>query len=439
MRFAWLVLTCVACHGGAATPPTDGTTVSDVLGDAAAGGPRRLTIHGREVLDGATSVELYGANLKDNLRGDDPDPSLGNCVTSCAANDPMCPQSSQDILSDAEADDLATTLSFDFVRLRISFEGINRDDCDPDGTNLSLDLRHKLDDAVARLSARHVWTLLEMRTSDAVANAPDLYMPDTADNIAYHKAWRYLAQHYANTDYIAGYGLLAEPSSDKAFTGTDVITKLTAFQLALMQTVDALDHRTPFFIGPAFNYDTMGYRWPDYATALAAFSGRMIYEVNVLMPKPWIKDGTDPGGGTPTYPMTPTYTGDQLDAALLAPQGNLAAPRDDEQLFAKHADADFAMLMNKPALAWYLEYAHGFAVAHDVPMIVDQFGATSQAAGTGQLVYEQDLIDAAEADGMGWCRWLYSTTSTSELVRDISHHDAVHAFYAARGAERPGP
>jgi hypothetical protein len=132
-----------------------------------------------------------------------------------------------------------------------------------------------------------------------------------------------------------------------------------------------------------------------------------------------------------------------LTAALLMPTGGFQVPLNDEKIFSKQRVSHFALLMSKPFLTWYLEFARGFAEAHQVPMIVDQFGATARDAGglavAGQLAYEQDVIDVVEAAGMGWSRWIYAVSSVKEQPRDILHNDAVKAFYQGIGAARPGP
>ena len=96
--------------------------------------------------------------------------------------------------------------------------------------------------------------------------------------------------------------------------------------------------------------------------------------------------------------------------------------------------ANFPKLLSKNFMIWYLSYAHDFAEKYQVPMIVDQFGATTLAP--GQLAYEQDAIDVAEAYGFGWSRWGYNAGSSDRV---IPGNPAVHAFYQAIGAARAGP
>lgn len=384
----------------------------------------RLTPNGMQLKGpNGQTVRLHGANLRDNLDSD------GNAST--------------EILSESEADDIAHNLSFNFVRLRLSVERGNRDDSHPSG--LSAPARQALDGAIRLLSARKVWILLEMRTDDATANSAALYDPNSPVFQRYRDTWTWLAQTYRNTDYIAGYGLLAEPSPDRAPGKENPVEMLVRFQSALMQAIQPIDARTPLFVGPAFNYDTMGYRWDRYYDdgRFADFRGRMVYEVNLLMPKPWIQDGSVPPDVPTAYRLWPQPTVSDFSSLLEVKDGEKFLPgRDDEKIFnARRVEPDnFRKLMSREFPAWYLDYAHQFALRHQVPVVVDQFGASTAANDPDrpaqQLRYEQAVIDAAEGYGMGWSRWIYSANPQE---RSIVGNPAVRAFYVQIGQARPGP
>lgn len=416
----WLLLVGLAACGGGGdglvsppVPPPVPVPVPD-------GSTLRLLPSGRQLLDPSRQpVLLHGANLRDNLTTD-------------GASTP--------ILTQAEADDLALNLHANFVRLRISWEQGNRDDNDPSG--LSTQARQYLADAIALLRARHIWTLLEMRTSDAVANSPALYTTTSSTFAQYRKVWTWLASTYGGTDYIAGYGLLAEPSPNRA--GLEPVSSLVTFYSALMAAIAPIDARTPFFIGTAFNYDTMGFRWDAYFTdpQLVTYQPRLVYEVNVLSPKPWIDSASLPPGTDPAAMGWPQAAATDFTPLITAAPGeNLQMPDDQERIFGRRSQepALFPKLMSKAYLQWYLGFAADFAARHQVPMVVDQFGATTNVnayrAGQ-QLVYEQDVIDVAEAYQMGWCRWVYSNGAKD---RSIAGNPDVYNFYAAIGAARGGP
>ncbi|HJW33644.1 MAG TPA: hypothetical protein VJ505_09800 [Holophagaceae bacterium] len=409
-RAVGALLLLLACGGGTSEPPPPGSPA-----------PLRLKISGKHLLgpDGRP-VLLHGANLRDNLVGG-------------GQSSPM--------VTAEEAADLALQLRFNFVRLRMSFEQGNRDDADPSG--LSLAFRQELLASVELLRAQRIWILLEMRTDDETANHAPLYDPASPEFASYKKAWLWIARTFRTTDWIAGYGLLAEPSPDKA--GLDPVPALIGFQSALMEAITGEDARTPFFVGPAYNYDTLGYRWDAYQTdpRLAAYRGRLVYEVNLLMPKPWIVDGSVPTGVPVEAGIWPQASGGDFEALLqVAPGETFVRPRDDERIFTKRRQeaATFPLLMTRGFPAWYLGFAQAFADRHQVPLVMDQFGASTTvntaAHPDQQLAYEQAVIEAAEAAGMGWCRWIYSG---HPLDRSIAGNPAVHDFYARVGAIRQGP
>lgn len=325
----------------------------------------------------------------------------------------------------AEAADLVS-LGLNVVRMRISFEGDHRDDDHP--TALSAGYRDEIDAWVRACRGAGVWMIFEMRGDDALTNSPELYDPETKDFDAYKRAWVHLATAYRRTDFVAGFGLLAEPSVNKA-TKTDRVGTLTRFHLALMNAITtAGDAVTPFFVGPDFNYDTMQYRFDAYHDAYAPFAGRVVYEVNLLMPKPWIQDGTSPGGAKLAFPVAPEPT--SFDD-LLAPIDGVD-PDDWETTFSKHREdpALFPKLLSRAFLPWYLQWPLAFRTKHGAPFVVDQFGASADAA--GQLEYETAVLDLLEAEGLHWCRWSYNAGSADRMLKKDA---GARSLYASRFAK----
>ncbi len=431
-----LLVTVAGCGGGGEPSAESATSTATSTGaqsvraravpshaPAAVASPKRLKPQGRDLVDpSGQTVYLHGANLRDNL-------TPGG--------------KSKPILTPAEADDLANHLSFNFVRLRISHEGANLDDQHESG--LSQAARDALADAVSLLSARRIWTLLEMRTDDDTANRKAFYTPGNASFERYRKTWVWLAKTYRHTDYIAGYGLLAEPSPDKDRSETDPVGTLIRFQASLMAAIDQEDGVTPFFVGPAFNYDTLGYRWDAYFTdpQLQPYRSRLVYEVNMLSPKSWITQAQAPDGtGGHAWPQ-PAVS--DFSALLeVKPGEDYVRPRDDESIFSKRSKemGNFPLVMSLNYADWYLEPAARFADEHKVPMVLDQFGATTEVnlpqRRYQQLRYEHQIIDtAARKYRMGWSRWLYSADAMRD--RSIAGNPDVHQFYRHIGSQIPGP
>jgi hypothetical protein len=338
---------------------------------------------------------------------------------------------------------IAGQFNMNTVRLRITYSKETRA-ATPSG--FKEDYLQDIDAWVAAARANGLWIVLEMRGSDAFTNHPDFYDVsktgacepriefERCPNFGYYrKAWRFLAERYRGTDYIAGYGLLAEPSADK--TGVeDPVATLVSFQTALMNEISQVDERTPFFIGPNYNYDTMEYRLDDYF--IPAYQGRLVYAVNFLMPKEWIRDGTwtlpcptarastaDPATAAckPSYPFPDPADG---YASLLVGVDSGEPP---ERVFNQRRvmPGNYQKTLSQGFIPWYLQWALKFRDRHGVPLYVDQFGASTLAR--GQLAYEADLIDFFEAEKLHWTRWSYNAGDTTRTLLPLNV-DAVD-FY----------
>lgn len=347
-------------------------------------------------------------------------------------------------IDQAGVDEVKDVLHFNFVRFMIEFKPDNRDysTLKPGQEDLTGGFKPEflahIDAQVNLLKARGVWAVLEMRVDDELANSPSLYDTSGKGFADYRRAWLFLANKYKNTDYIAAYGLLAEPSANKAFKDPDEARgKLTTFYRTLMDTITTVDARTPFSVGTDWNYDSMQYRYDDYYTAYTPYHGRLIYVVNFLMPKPWIQDGTSPvaGQANPTYPLLPQpLTYDSLITPK--PSEKLDAIKDMERIFTKRRvePGNFEKMLSPGFVAWYLHWALEFRDKYQVPMYIDQFGASIYAE--GHLTYEANVVSFAERNGLGWARWAYNAGSPERMLRPPVRHanpanDAVLNFYSS--------
>jgi hypothetical protein len=230
-------------------------------------------------------------------------------------------------------------------------------------------------------------------------------------------------------DYIAGYGLLAEPSTDKTGAADPQATLIT-FQQALMTALNDIDPRTPFFVGPAYNYDTMEYGDPRYYTGLAGlWPNRVVYEVNFLMPKEWVQNG-EVDGRRPTYPLAdPT---DGYDSLLA--NGKPGEPIEKTFNTQRVLPENYPKTLSNGFIPWYLQWPIQFRKDHPVPLYVDQFGASSLAH--GQREYEADLIRYFEAHDLHWTRWSYNAynedspdSQSRTLLDDFAVNGPIIRFY----------
>jgi hypothetical protein len=388
--------------------------------------PARLTLSGRVFRHGGKDVKLRGGNFE-------------GLVTAKTAGDQA-----------AVVADFTQNLHLNFARYRISFDNVNRPSCLSEEQEAYLDDVHYLTDA-------GVWVLIEMRAEDAwSASSPDLYVPGTAVNTNYKCAWTYAANKVKSLPFIAGYGLLAEPSANKNFPQGESADKLRAFQIDLMNhlTNDVGDTWTPFFLGADYNYDTMQFRKDAshdgdlYFTALpTAYKKRVAYEVNFLTPKPWINEGTGPGPDLNAWDLGAPLAFPQPDPTGAAPFDFFVTPNappfsgetgwDLERIFSHHREdpSQFPKLLSRAFIPWYMGYALGFSQRNSVPIVVDQFGAARESNTTGQIVqgqveFERALVQWFEQNQFGWSRWGYNAGDHTRKMDDPSENTEIRSFYA---------
>lgn len=402
-------------HSWQLTSGASGNTAIDKVVLARSHTPRRLELSGRRFLDQGLPVKLRGGNFEGVAPG------------------------GTEAEKQAQVADFTQTLHLNFARYRISFDDVSSPSC------LSAEQEGYVAD-IRRLTEAGVWVLVELRAEDRLTSEDaSFYTPGSPLNERFKCAWSYVARQVKNLPYIAGYGLLAEPSTNKLFPAAESPSRLVAFQVDVMHhlTRAAGDQWTPFFVGPDYNYDTLQYRHDLYFTSLPeAYRGRVAYEVNVLVPKPWPKEGTLPGpdlddpsdlGAPIAYPQ-PDPRGDDPFAFFVTPQ-----PGEEdltiEQVFARRTEdpRKFPRLLSRPFTPWYLAEALAFAERHQVPMVVDQFGAAdvspSGVVVDGQVAFEADLIAYFEAQQLGWSRWGYNAGDRSRRLSEVAN-TPIRRFYA---------
>ena len=411
--------------GGATAPAPTSTTTSPPPVDAASY-PARLTLDGRAFRFGGKEIKLRGGNFDGVAPGKTPAEKA------------------------AVAADFTNVLHLNFARYRVSFDNVDRPSCLSEQEEAYLDDLHYLTDA-------GVWVLLEMRAEDAWSSgSPDLYVPGTAVNTHFKCAWTYAANKVKGLPFVAGFGLLAEPSTNKSFPPSESADKLRAFQGDLMKHLaeQVGDTWTPFFLGTDYNYDTLQFRKDAshdgdlYFTAIpAAYRTRVAYEVNFLMPKPWINEGTGPGpdlekndlGAPLAFPQPNPVGSAPFDFFVTPNAGGFSGESgwDPERVFSHHREdpAKFPMLLSKAFIPWNMGTAVGFAERNKVPMVVDQFGAARESNVTGQIVegqvaFERALVEWFEQNHLGWSRWGYNAGDRTRKMDDPAKNTEIRAFYA---------
>ncbi|MBI2513532.1 MAG: hypothetical protein HYV96_16305 [Opitutae bacterium] len=457
--------------------------VSSVLALSAFATPKRLTIRGAQIYDEfQRPIVLRGANVNADDGALPPATAAAEVKNTYHMNCARLPVEFKYFpQGHPEHDNRTLDRNGDLVDLYTYSTDINQPVTRTSTPNGIPDIVELTQIWVNALTAQGIWTYLEARANDCDANAEQV-KPNQNDGHFYDTTslrhekflafWKAIASAFKNTDYIAGYGILAEPSASRLGTSNtppaEPVTTLTTFQIAVMNHIsDAVngagDTWTPFFVGADFNYDTLQFRYSDYDAVIAAHPERCIFEVNVLMPKPWIQHGWS--ATTPAIPVDPlpdwdacygatTTPGDPTGTQYSYPQTALPDYGVLLQRTQAEIDADdphaweeeiifnrrrietdkFPGLLNRAFFEWYLQhYATQFMAANKVPFVLDQFGASTDAI--GQLTYEKELIETAEKFGLGWTRWGYNAGSST---RQIHGNPAVEIYYEDIGAAIDG-
>jgi hypothetical protein len=113
----------------------------------------------------------------------------------------------------------------------------------------------------------------------------------------------------------------------------------------------------------------------------------------------------------PTYPFP-----DPADGYGSLPIGVDSGAQPERVFYHQRVKpGNYQKTLSKGFIPWYLEWALEFRNRHQVPMYVDQFGASTLAR--GQLAYEGDLLDYFETQGLHWTRWSYNAGDTTRTLQ----------------------
>jgi hypothetical protein len=406
----------VSCAGAG------GTVTASAIVSVRSAGPLRLAIDGKTIRDPyGNPITLRGANVE--------------------------------LLDAAVIDEIANPqkLNMNFIRYRVNFLDRTLKDLSPDTppeTVFTPNYRDRIKSDIDLILANNstsnnkLWILFEMRVP-AFSTSSALYLPGGDLYQGYLKAWKYIAETYKDTDYIAGYGLMSEPSAEEAGIANPRAA-LIAMQRNLMDEITTIDPVTPFFIGPNFNYRSFQYRFDDYYTAFAdRYQGRLVYEVNYLVPRPWIETCEltsrpyDPLAFPPLYPSGSQPVSTNPDNPFFTPlitpaPGETFLPDETLEraylLRVREPEKSIKML-DRAAFAWYLAYPLQFSDAHNVPLYVDQFGASSNCASRGQVAFERDFVDFMESQHLNWSRWSYNAGGEDRTLLDLPMNASIRALY----------
>ncbi len=205
----------------------------------------------------------------------------------------------------------------------------------------------------------------------------------------YATVWEFLAQHFKDTPYIAGYEILSEPHpKDRS---SDVVKDFFVKNIAAIRKNDT---RTPTIVGPASATDCTNGPYDIRCLPRIYLNNmpNMIYTYNFYEPAAYVKDKDgdkkdDRDGQFGTYPGT--YTNRQTGETY-------------------HLDRAW--------IANLMQHAANFKKAHNVPLFVNQIGVPSIAPGSDQ--YTKDTLGVLNDMEIGYTWWIYRLRNTKHALSE---------------------
>lgn len=220
--------------------------------------------------------------------------------------------------------------------------------------NIKPDFLLLLDDYIAWLSEEELWTILFIN-SDQGAGANEKHFFNTPYlKEEFLETWMFLAERYKETPYIAAFELMAEPTFERNNRGVSN-AELAALYAEVADSINTITGESiPFVIGP------QNYYHPDYLTDDYHLPGyQIIYAANMFKPGDYCRGAASYG-----YPS--------------------------EQA-------------NKEAIESYYDIPLQFREKFNVPVWVDQWGASRLS--DGYVAYTRDVIDFLERKELHWTYW----------------------------------
>ena len=253
-----------------------------------------------------------------------------------------------------------------------------------------------LDQQIEWASSAHLWIDVMVRGGDC-----DFWSNDKV-KAQYIEMWKFLADRYKNTTYIASYSLLSEPHPPKGYTNDDV----RDLYRRTIRGVRAIDGATPIVIGPGKNYDIRNLEqiyMPDQTN--------VAYAVNFYELPAYVKQGKKPAAMT-GYPGMYRDQGNSKNSCLYPGRGQI-------------------VLMNRAFLGTLLGCATAFRAAHQVPVFIDQVGIRSVTP--RGLKYTEDVLELFRVNHIGFNYWTYRQPYSSNSLLDggagVLWQDAARVYH----------
>ena len=244
-------------------------------------------------------------------------------------------------------------------------------------------------DAVLRWTAsQNLWVVLVARASLAAGeDAPGIASSTVFGNAALRKRflsmWAVVAERYKGFDMIAGYEIMSEPRvTDKEVSHA----RVRDFYAAGCNVIWEHDN-APCFVGPAPFYDRVNIE----QSLLPGTANRVVYNVNFFVPKGFVE-------GVPLA----SYEWKKMTYPARLPCCDV---HDKAHEMCCHGDCCETLIdVNRGTLGGELAKVLAFSTNHQVPVFVDQWGVSRDAA-DDMVKYVKDVLILLEKNHLHWCYW----------------------------------
>lgn len=220
--------------------------------------------------------------------------------------------------------------------------------------NIKPDYLTLLDSYVEWLTREEIWTILFINSDQGAGKNEDHFFNTPYLKEEFLETWMFLAERYRDTPFIGAFELMAEPQYQRH--GRDVGPgDIAGLYREVADSINTItDGQVPFVIGP------QNYYLPDSLTDAYHLEGyQVIYAANMFKPHSFCNGTADYG-----------YPSGQVNPQLI-----------------EH----------------YYDVPLQFREKYDVPVWVDQWGASRLSE--GYVEYTRDVVDFLERKQLHWTYW----------------------------------
>ena len=263
-----------------------------------------------------------------------------------------------------------------------------------DGHTIRLPCLEEFDEILRWTAKQGLWAIITARASiaageDKVENPHgrgDTFFNDAVLRARFIKTWTTVAARYKTFDMIAGYELLSEPRVQPSQVPPE---RVRAFYEELVTAVQAVDARTPCFVGPAPFYSRS-----NLEDVIMPNKHNIIYNFNFFVPRQFVQD----------LDHSLRYPGSMPCCDLHDKEHRRCCPNVRPGIdLSRHPCCAAPIRIDADALENALLEPLRTSQTHGVPVLLDQWGAQRGVA--GRIDYLRDMLRLVERHQMHWTYW----------------------------------